>query len=206
MHLQSVVVYCIKEHHDAEICFAFFYLFLFFHLSLHCNAYGDLCQRYRRSYSAARILNFGTNIGRDYLCRVRQIQHPHSYQSFYLSIFLFVQYFFLSQIYQELLHLGIRNLVQTLGMAGRIVYENEHPRAFQTLYLSIFSFFLIRSIPDLSPAIRARVFKFCINPDNVEVLCVRESQDAEIVSFAHLSHAIPWEICIYKIRSTSINC
>ena len=182
------------------------FTFFFFSISRFTVMHMEVCARDIAGVTAARILNFGTNIGRDYWCRVRQIQHPHSYQSFYLSIFLFVQYFFLSQIYQELLHLGIWNLVQTLGMTGRIVYENEHPRAFQSLYLSIFSFFLIKSIPDLSPAIRARVFKFCINPDNGEVLCVRESQDAEIVSFAHLSHAIPREICIYKIRSTSINC
>ena len=53
---------------------------------------------------------------------------------------------------------------------------------------------------DFPPAIKARVFKFCKNPDSGEVCCVRENQDAEIF-FAHLSHAIAREIFIYKISS-----
>ena len=41
-----------------------------------------------------RILNFGTNIGHDYLNHVRQNKHPHAYHSRYLSIFLFLQCFY----------------------------------------------------------------------------------------------------------------
>ena len=46
-------------------------------------------------------------------------------------------------------------------------------------------------IADFSPVIRARIFKFCMHPDNGEVYCVRENQGGEIfflLSIAPMQH------------------
>ena len=53
-----------------------------------------------------RILKFGTNIEYGLMYCVRENQRPHAYHSIYLSIFSFSQIKFLSEISQELLHLG----------------------------------------------------------------------------------------------------
>ena len=70
------------------------------------------------------------------------------------------------------------------------------------LFICPFFFVSHKNQSELSPAIRARLFTFCINPDSCEVYYVRENRDAEIFfSFAHLFHAIVREIRIYKISS-----
>ena len=85
--------------------------------------------------TAPRSLKFGTNIGYDLLYCVRENQYPHAYtpgiQSirvyivFIFSVTMFVSVcvnlFFSSKISQELLHLGFRNLVETLAMICCIV-------------------------------------------------------------------------------------
>ena len=48
VHLESGQVYCGTENQAAEINFAFFFSFFFFHLSLQCNTYGNLCQIFLR--------------------------------------------------------------------------------------------------------------------------------------------------------------
>ena len=48
--LESGQVYCGTENQDAEIYF--YHLFPFFHLSLQCDTWGNLCQRFLRSYCA----------------------------------------------------------------------------------------------------------------------------------------------------------
>ena len=50
IHLESGQIYCGTENQDAEIYF--YHLFPFFHLSLQCNTYGNLCQRFLRNYCA----------------------------------------------------------------------------------------------------------------------------------------------------------
>ena len=87
VHLQRVEVYCVKENHDYEIYFVFFLPFSFIHLSLQCNALGNLCQR---NYSP-RILKFGTKIRYNYFYRVRGNQHSNAYHCLYLSLILFLQ-------------------------------------------------------------------------------------------------------------------
>ena len=79
-------VYCLKENNNAEIYFAFFSFFPFFS-SL------TPCQRFLRN-DCTCTLKFGTHIGYNYLYHVRQNQRPHIYHSLYLSIFLFLHYFF----------------------------------------------------------------------------------------------------------------
>ena len=44
---------------------------------------------------APRILKFGTNVGYDFLCRVKENRHVTAYHSLYLSIFLSLQSNFL---------------------------------------------------------------------------------------------------------------
>ena len=70
-------------------------------------------------------------------------------------------------------------------------------------FICPFSFFLkIKSITDFSPAVKARVFKFYIHPDNCEVCCVRENQDGEIFFFCPSLSCNTKGICIYKISDT----
>ena len=54
-----------------------------------------------------RILKFDTNIGYDKLYCVLKNQPHMAYQSFYLSIILSFQKYFLSKISQQLLDLGL---------------------------------------------------------------------------------------------------
>ena len=65
------------------------------------------------------------------------------------------------------------------------------------LFICQFFFVSHKTQSDFSPAIRVTVFKFCINPDSCELYSARENQDAEIISFAHLFHAIVMEVCVY---------
>ena len=47
--LQKGEICCVRENHDVEFYLPF-YIFPFFHLSLQCNALGNLCQRFLRNY------------------------------------------------------------------------------------------------------------------------------------------------------------
>ena len=62
--------------------------FLFFHLSLLCNVYGDLLLKISQQLLDLGIIKFGTKVGYDKLCCVTKNQPHIAYQSLYLSIFL----------------------------------------------------------------------------------------------------------------------
>ena len=62
------------------------------------------------------------------------------------------------------------------------VRENQYSPVYHFLYLSIFLSFSQKSVTDFSPAIRVRVFKFCIHPKNFDMFCKR-NKDAELYFF-----------------------
>ena len=77
-----------------------FYRFTFFHLF--GVMHREICVKDFSGTAAPRILKFGTKIGYDYLYCVGEIQHSHANHSLYLSILLFLNYFFfLSQHYEN---------------------------------------------------------------------------------------------------------
>ena len=82
----------------------YFCLFLFFLFSIsHSNVIDiEICIEDLSGTTVPRILKFGTNVGNDLLCCVKENQPPLIYHSFYLSIFLSRQSNFMSQIYQLL--------------------------------------------------------------------------------------------------------
>ena len=99
IHLESGQVYCGTENQDAEIFFFhLFSIFPFFHLSLQCNTYREICVKDFSETTAPRILKFGTNFGYDLLYCVKENQHAVTYRSPCLSIFLSRQANFLLQI------------------------------------------------------------------------------------------------------------
>ena len=87
--------------------------------------------------------------------------------------------FFSSRISQQLLYLGVCNLVQTLSITSCIVKKRISILMLVIHFICPFLFLSHKNHHRFSPAIRARVFKFCIHPDNG----VRENQDSEIFSF-----------------------
>ena len=61
-------MYCVKENHNAEICFAFFFVFLFlFFISHSYVMHREICAKDFPGTTAPRILKFGTNIKNDVL-------------------------------------------------------------------------------------------------------------------------------------------
>ena len=76
-----------------------------------------------------KSLKFDTHIGYNYLYCARQNRRSHVYHCLYLSIFLFLRYFFLSKISQELLHLEIKNGTNIGYGKLYCVRENEHTHA-----------------------------------------------------------------------------
>ena len=67
-----------------------FYFFFLFFISNSNVMHREVYVKCFSGTTAHRILEFGTNLGYDYLYYVRQNQHPHSYHSIYSSIFLFL--------------------------------------------------------------------------------------------------------------------
>ena len=73
------------------------------------------------------------------------------------------------------------------------VRENQHTHAYHILYLSIFVFLQYKFfITDFSAPKTARVFKFCIHLQKIEVYCVKDNHDAQVsfaffLPFSHLS-------------------
>ena len=67
-----------------------FYLFFLFSISLSNEMHREICVKGFSGTTTPRILKFVTNIGYDYLYRVRQKQHPLAYHCLYLTIFLFL--------------------------------------------------------------------------------------------------------------------
>ena len=111
--------------------FFFPFFFSFFHLLLHVKDFSGT--------TSPRILKFATHIGYNYLYRVRQNQHPHSYHSLYLSIFLFLQKHFLVKDFSGTTVPRILKYVTNIGYSYLYcIRENEHPHAYHFLYLSIF--------------------------------------------------------------------
>ena len=91
-----------------------FFIFSFLLLSLLYNIY----RLFSVNFSAAtwvRILKFGTKLDSDELYCVTKEQPHIAYQSFYLFIFLSLQWKFLSQISQLLLEPVFSNLVYTFS-------------------------------------------------------------------------------------------
>ena len=97
-------IYCKKENQDAVIYFGL--LVPFVHLSIsHTNVihvHREICVKEFSGTALPRILKFGTNVGYDLLCGVKENQHAAAYHSLYLSIFLSLQSSFLLQISQLL--------------------------------------------------------------------------------------------------------
>ena len=87
-----------------------------------------------------RILKFGTKLDSDELYCVTKEQLHIAYQSFYLFIFLSLQWKFLSQISQLLLEPVLSNFVY-IKLESDELYcvTKEQPHiAYQSLYLFIF--------------------------------------------------------------------
>ena len=97
--------------------------------------------KYVSRSTALTILKFGTNIGYDYLDRVRQNQHHHIHRSLYLSISHFLQYIVSSKIYQEQLQLGCEIWYKHWNDLLYYIKQNKHPHAYHSLSLSIYLFF-----------------------------------------------------------------
>ena len=93
------------------------------------------------------------------------------------------------------------------------VRENQHPPAYHSLYLSIFSFSPIKIfVTDFTASMRAKVFKFCIPLEHGQVYCGKENQDAEInvclffpffLFSISLSNVIHRKICVKDFSGTT---
>ena len=92
-----------------------FFIFSFFLLSLLYNIYIDFFSVNFSATTWVRILKFGTKLDSDELYCVTKEQSHIAYQSFYLFIFLSLQWKFLSQISQLLLEPVFSNLVYTFS-------------------------------------------------------------------------------------------
>ena len=92
-----VEVSCVKENHDAEISFYLIFLPLsFFSISHSSIKYREICVKGFSGTTVPRILKFCINTGYDFLYYVRENLHPHAYHSLYLSFFLFLQKYFVT--------------------------------------------------------------------------------------------------------------
>ena len=91
--------------------------------------------------TAPRVLKFYTNFGYDYLCCVRENQHPHACHSFYLSIFSFFPIKFFVLDFSGTTAPSILKFCTNIGYDSLyLVRENQHPHAYLFHYLSIFLF------------------------------------------------------------------
>ena len=64
------------------------------------------------------------------------------------------------------------------------VRENQHPHAYHSLFLSVLSFSPIKLfVTDFLGPLKARIFKFCIRLQKIEVYSAKEKQDT-VINFA----------------------
>ena len=96
--LERCQVYCGKESQDSMIKFCLLFPVFLFSIS-HSNViHREICVNNFSGTTVPGILKFGTNVGYDLFCCVKENQYAAAYHSPYLSIFLSLQANFLLQI------------------------------------------------------------------------------------------------------------
>ena len=126
------------------------------------------------------------------------------YIVFAFSVCVFVNFFFPSQISQELLDLGFWNLVQTSGMTGYTVYKRISHIWLISPFIGPF-FFLSNNFFHLisSASVGVTVFKFCMHNEDNQVHYCKQNQGAEIY-FCLLFLFFPFSISHSKVINMEI--
>ena len=93
-----VAKYILGQNSKMLIYFYLLFPFSLFSISHSNIIHREICVKDFSGTTVPRILKLGTNVGYDFLYRVKENQHVAAYHSPYLSIFLYLQANFLLQI------------------------------------------------------------------------------------------------------------